>query len=46
ARVVIAIGEPLAVPRSTPVAELEAVRARIEQATNELMVKAQATLES
>ncbi|NNL55529.1 MAG: DUF374 domain-containing protein, partial [Woeseia sp.] len=42
ARVVIAIGEPLAVPRSTPVAELEAVRARIEQATNELMVKAQA----
>lgn len=46
ARVVIAIGKPLEVPRDTPVEALEELRERIESATNTLLADAQASLES
>lgn len=45
ARVVLAVGEPLPVPRSTPVAELEQHRRDIEQATNALLRQSEAALE-
>lgn len=46
AHVAIAVGEPLAVPRTTPVAELESIRVAIETATNDLRESAKAELEA
>ncbi|MGB5245221.1 MAG: DUF374 domain-containing protein [Woeseia sp.] len=46
ARVAIAVGEPLEVPRSTPVEQLESVRVRIETATRQLLSDATAALET
>jgi len=45
ARVVIAVGEPLEVPRRTPVSELEEIRVQIENATNDLRKRSEAALE-
>jgi lysophospholipid acyltransferase (LPLAT)-like uncharacterized protein len=46
ARVVIAVGEPMPVPRSTPVSELEQHRKAIEDATNELLQRSKLALEA
>ncbi len=46
ARVVIAVGEPMAVPRKTPVAELEQHRKNIEDATNDLLQRSKSALEA
>lgn len=46
ARVAIAIGEPLEVPRTTPVEALEGIRDRIESETNALLSAARAKLET
>lgn len=44
AKVVLAVGEPMPIPRSTPVADLEQHRQAIEAATNALMRSAEAAL--
>jgi len=44
ARVVLAVGEPIAVPGNAPMDELESYRARMEQATNALMEQSKAAL--
>lgn len=46
ARVVIAIGEPLEVPRTTPMAELEGIRVQIENATNALQERSKDAVEA
>lgn len=46
ARVALAVGEPLPIDRQTPVAELEERRVAIERATNELMERSKAALET
>lgn len=42
ARVVIAVGEPIEVPRSTPTSELERMRDRVQAAMDSLLKEAQA----
>ncbi len=46
ARLALAVGEPLAVPRDAPVSELERYRKEIEDRTNALMQQSKAALEA
>ncbi len=46
ARVALAVGEPLAIPRGTPPGELEGYRREIEERTNALAERSKAALEA
>jgi len=45
-RVVLAIGEPVAIPASTPVDQLEEYRLQMQYATNALMAESKQILEA